>query len=271
MHQRLVPSALILLTSLLAFSGPASGQQTIWFSPLDIFNPVTTVVLTPGLPSTALRITAPAAPADAFVHLGLTLPSNATIQGVTVCYESSSLVNYISQTRLTRMTTPDATFVVLDDPTDHNLVLLECYSVATSVPVDGTITLSLRLQFTNNTDWIEIGAIGIRVMTTAGIEDPPAIPDAGAALRLHQNHPNPFNPTTLIEYDVVRDGEVELRVYNPTGQLVRTLVDRPLAGGRHAVEWDGRDDTGRALPSGAYYYRLIVGGEEASKQMVLLK
>ena len=61
-------------------------------------------------------------------------------------------------------------------------------------------------------------------------------------------------------------------MYSPGGQLVRTLVDRPSAGGRHAVAWDGKDDSGRALPSGAYYYRLTVGGEEeGAKRMILLK
>jgi hypothetical protein len=169
------------------------------------------------------------------------------------------------------MTTPDAATIIMDDGVDHNLALLECYTVDTSLPVQGLLTLSLRVEFSNTTDSIEIGGIGIETSAVAAIDAPPAVPEPEAAVLLHQNHPNPFNPTTRIEYEVARDAEVQLKVYDPAGRLVRTLVDGGSPSGRYAADWDGRDEGGNALPSGAYYYRLVVGGEEASKSMVLLK
>jgi hypothetical protein len=81
MHRRLVPSLVILLMSLLAFSGPALGQETILFSPLSLFNPTTTLTFTPGVPSTSVRITSSQV-GQGFVHLGLTVPSSVTIEGV---------------------------------------------------------------------------------------------------------------------------------------------------------------------------------------------
>jgi hypothetical protein len=132
------------------------------------------------------------------------------------------------------------------------------------------MTLSLRVEFTNTTDWIEIGAIGIRTSAVAGMSDSPATPQVGAAL-LAQNHPNPFNPSTLIGYEVAREGKTELRIFNVQGELVRTLVDRQSTPGTYEVEWDGRDDNGQSVPSGSYYYRLAVDGNEDAKRMILIK
>jgi hypothetical protein len=251
--------------------GQEMGQETIWFSPLGMSTNVSTLTIAPGQPSHAVRITSSATGGINFVNLGLTLPTSVTIDAVTVCYELASVANYISQTRITRMTTPDNAFVVLDDPTDHNLVTLECYSVDTAIPIQGVMTLAIRLEFTNTTDWIEIGAIGIRTSAVMGMADPPVVPEVAGATLLAQNHPNPFNPSTVIGYEVAREGKTELRIFNVQGELVRTLVDRQSTPGTYEVEWDGRDAAGRALPSGSYYYRIAVDGNEESKRMILLK
>lgn len=88
---------------------------------------------------------------------------------------------------------------------------------------------------------------------------------------LRANHPNPFNPTTTIEYSLALPGRVQIRVYDAAGHQVRTLVDRMEAGGNHQVDFDGRDDRGQALASGVYIYRLESGGITKSRKMVLLK
>jgi parallel beta-helix repeat protein len=87
------------------------------------------------------------------------------------------------------------------------------------------------------------------------------------------NYPNPFNPKTTIEY-VVPDagGAVRLAVYDLSGRLVRSLVDGEQPAGKHVAVWDGRDDRGRELGSGVYFYRLeIGGGYRTERKMVLLK
>ncbi|MDH5271362.1 MAG: T9SS type A sorting domain-containing protein, partial [Candidatus Krumholzibacteria bacterium] len=93
-------------------------------------------------------------------------------------------------------------------------------------------------------------------------------PLAGA---LSQNTPNPFNPTTTISYVLPAKGRAVLRVYAADGRLVRTLVDGVLDAGAHEMTWDGRDDRGRLVASGVYFYRLEAGRFQDAKKMVLLK
>jgi subtilisin family serine protease len=91
-----------------------------------------------------------------------------------------------------------------------------------------------------------------------------------AALR--QNSPNPFNPTTRIDYEIPGDKtHVRIAVYSVAGRLVRTLVDAVEDRGRRAVTWDGRDDAGRQLPSGVYFYRIETPSFSQQRKMVFLK
>jgi flagellar hook assembly protein FlgD len=91
------------------------------------------------------------------------------------------------------------------------------------------------------------------------------------AVRLDQNFPNPFNPTTAISFALDASSHTTLDVYDVRGALVRTLVDGPQPAGAHRVEWDGTDNSGRRVASGVYYYRLDTGTTEATRKMVLLK
>jgi hypothetical protein len=95
---------------------------------------------------------------------------------------------------------------------------------------------------------------------------------AVAPLRLEQNHPNPFNPTTSIEFRVPLGGEsVSLRIYDVAGKTVRTLANGVLDAGLHRRIWDGRDQDGSRVASGVYHYELRVGEHRASRRMLLLK
>ena len=92
------------------------------------------------------------------------------------------------------------------------------------------------------------------------------------AFSLADNFPNPFNPTTTIQYALPQAADVELTVYNVLSQPVRTLVAEHQSAGRYMVEWDATDDSGHRLSSGMYFYRLQVGGEfREVKKMLLLK
>ncbi|MBN2565241.1 MAG: T9SS type A sorting domain-containing protein, partial [Candidatus Eisenbacteria bacterium] len=93
-----------------------------------------------------------------------------------------------------------------------------------------------------------------------------------AQVALKGNYPNPFNPRTMIAYDLPRPSRVSMRVYNMAGRLVRTLLEnasRP--GGRNAEPWDGRTDSGEAVTSGVYFCRLEVDGKALTGKMVLIK
>ena len=101
-----------------------------------------------------------------------------------------------------------------------------------------------------------------------GLGYTPQLPEAHS---LSANYPNPFNPSTAIEYRVAADGLVHLRIYDLSGQLVRDLVSAHRMRGRHTVSWDSRDNSGARVASGVYYYTLDVGTQRFSRKMVLLK
>ena len=90
---------------------------------------------------------------------------------------------------------------------------------------------------------------------------------------LQQNYPNPFNHHTVIRFALPGTGQVELVIFNLTGQQVATLVDGVWEAGAHTVRWDGRDDKGRELASGVYLYRLRTGDRQQveTRKLVLVR
>jgi len=87
-----------------------------------------------------------------------------------------------------------------------------------------------------------------------------------------ENFPNPFNPRTAIHYTVpAPGGPVRLTVYDLRGRKVRTLVDDEKAAGEYLAVWRGRDDAGREVGSGVYFYRMEIGDYRVERKMVLLK
>jgi len=91
----------------------------------------------------------------------------------------------------------------------------------------------------------------------------------GAELR--QNFPNPFNPSTRIDFTLERAGSVELSVFDLAGRRVATLRQGALAAGDHHVVWDGRSDGGAPLPAGQYRYVLATAEGRVARSMVLVK
>lgn len=88
---------------------------------------------------------------------------------------------------------------------------------------------------------------------------------------ISQNYPNPFSGTTMIEYAVPVSGRVDLAVYDVTGKLVRTLVNDNQNVNYYRVAWDGRDNAGKLVASGVYFYKLTSGAFDKSMKMMYLK
>jgi hypothetical protein len=84
--------------------------------------------------------------------------------------------------------------------------------------------------------------------------------------QLHQNHPNPFNATTTIEFELFEDSHARLVVYDITGALVEILHDGDLGAGSHSIVWDAGGSA-----SGVYYYHLLSSEGSLTRRMVLLK
>lgn len=90
--------------------------------------------------------------------------------------------------------------------------------------------------------------------------------------QLGSNYPNPFNPTTTINFSIAADNFVKLEIYNVKGQMVRTLVAEDKSAGQHSVEWNGKDDNNRDVSSGIYFYKMQAGGRYTStRKMIMLK
>ncbi len=87
----------------------------------------------------------------------------------------------------------------------------------------------------------------------------------------HYARPNPFGPNTTIHFGLQRAGRVTLAIYNINGRRVRLLEDRPMSAGLHQVGWDARDDAGRPMPSGVYFYRLEESDNRMSGRLVLTR
>ncbi len=91
------------------------------------------------------------------------------------------------------------------------------------------------------------------------------------SITLADNYPNPFNPSTTIEFSVPTNSFVTLKVYNVLGQEVKTLVNQDIPAGSFSTVWDSDNNSGRQVSSGVYFYKLTVGENVISKKMMLLK
>jgi hypothetical protein len=98
------------------------------------------------------------------------------------------------------------------------------------------------------------------------IESPPKTP----GFVLFQNRPNPFREMTEIGYQVSTEGEITLEIYDTTGRVVFRHMET-VNPGQGSLTWNGRDNTGRLVPSGMYFLRLKTGGNWLTKKMTLVR
>ncbi len=89
--------------------------------------------------------------------------------------------------------------------------------------------------------------------------------------QLFQNFPNPFNSETLIHYRIPHSSRVKVVIYNVLGQKVKTLINSHQPAGSYVLKWDGRDDGGKPVASGVYFYRLTTGTEFKTRKLLLIR
>jgi hypothetical protein len=88
---------------------------------------------------------------------------------------------------------------------------------------------------------------------------------------LLQNYPNPFNPSTIIKFRLPVATDAQLTIFNVLGQTVRVLMSGSLSEGEHSFEWNGQNESGQAVQSGIYFYRLDTPSWSDVKKMTFLK
>ncbi len=145
------------------------------------------------------------------------------------------------------------------------------WTVGSFVPAAAS-GMSLQLvddASTGSTNWVERPATPNMAngLSTANEEN-----EVPAGFALHNNFPNPFNPTTSISYDLSTAGQVALDVYDTLGQRITSLFSGGQPAGSYTISWDGRDARGNVVSSGVYLYRLTLDGQASqTRVMTLLK
>ena len=134
----------------------------------------------------------------------------------------------------------------------------QLYVVTTSGNDGYSLESLVRIEFLPGSSWV-------------GVDGPGRTPSPLDASHLFQNRPNPFSPETHIAFELPLGGRAELQIYDVRGRLIRTLLDAKRPAGLQSVRWDGRDETGRAVASGVYFYSLTAPGVDENRRMILVK
>jgi hypothetical protein len=115
----------------------------------------------------------------------------------------------------------------------------------------------------NESEYSEVASIAL-----LSLVDVNGIPDN---YTLHQNFPNPFNPTTQIKYELPSDALVNINIYDVMGRKIKSLTNSNQSAGYHSLRWDATNNIGEAVSAGMYIYTIQAGEYRSTKKMVLLK
>ncbi len=120
--------------------------------------------------------------------------------------------------------------------------------------------------------WFDDIRISVRESGTSGMENEEwqGDPSLSVCSVLHQNYPNPFTTTTIVDYEISNDSQITLELYDISGRMVRTLVRDYLPAGKHSIEWDGNDDSGINVASGVYFCRLETADRSTQARKLML-
>ncbi len=151
-------------------------------------------------------------------------------------------------------------------PDDWSMV---CSAGPLNLPSGGDVTVAFAMvhgatlqEFLDNVD----AAQAAYNPATPVTEDLPV-----KMFRLDQNAPNPFNPQTVLTFEVAAPGRVSLAIYDVAGKLVRTLVDDTRPAGQFEATWNGMDDSGQRVSSGVYFAKYRAGDQEQTRKMTMVK
>ena len=134
--------------------------------------------------------------------------------------------------------------------------------------VEGTGTVQLDLFDLQNIDENIIVNLNIYTGSTVGIDISSVFPKQ---MVLYPAFPNPFNPVTIIRYNLPKDGLVNITIHDMMGRIVRTLGNSKQAAGLKSIQWNATNDVGHPVSAGPYLYTITSGYFKQTKKMVLLK
>ncbi len=129
----------------------------------------------------------------------------------------------------------------------------ELYSVRDISPDGNLLVGSGRIGITGQDEGYLLSLSG-----STSVDGSQTIP---GSFTLNQNYPNPFNPITMIRYTIPKLTNVQIKIHNSLGKLVRILLDEEKPAGNYTVTWDGKDNHESVVASGVYFYRLEATGK----------
>ena len=130
--------------------------------------------------------------------------------------------------------------------------------------LNNLISYYWRVKAENETGW-GVYSLWFK-FTTIGTSNITGNSEIPKEFRLYNSYPNPFNPSTIIKFDIPKPSFVKLIAYDILGREINTLVTEKLNAGRYEVNWDGSD-----YPSGVYFYRLVTDKYVDVKKMLMIK
>ena len=139
-----------------------------------------------------------------------------------------------------------------------------------AMDIDTGLHTTYLLVNSNDPDKQTVSVLCVLLVYPAGVFEfsSKPIPDAYGLL---QNYPNPFLRSTVIEYSLPENNYVNIKIFDITGSIVRTLVCKNKKAGYYKVIWDGRDTVGRDLPAGVYFCKFVVGNFTSTKKLILIR
>ncbi len=177
-------------------------------------------------------------------------------------------ISLLLSSRESTISVSDSTALVPDIPAGSWAQSTDPFVFTVSETIGDTVaTLWARIDANEGT-YSGAARIDLHIdLSATGAADEPET----AIFRFRPCYPNPFTLDTTMHLTLPATEPVTVRIYNPAGRLVTTLVDAPLAAGRHLIRWDGTDGTGNRVASGVYFVRLEAGPDEALRKVVLLR
>lgn len=183
--------------------------------------------------------------------------------------------NYTEFYVLTRIGTSDLynqSFKIIDISTGsiifekNDAAYYYSYPIVSDINNDGLLECSFtKYDFPYFTNYVyEVYNTGSPTVVVAGLP-------VNLNFELKQNFPNPFNPTTTIEYALEKSGFVSIDIYNIKGELVDNLYSGYRKEGTYREIWNGESKWGRKVSSGTYFYQISQAGSKEAKKMILLK
>ncbi len=133
---------------------------------------------------------------------------------------------------------------------------------------DAKITFVFSEAYLGDEIWLDNVSLS-EEGTLVGIED--ELENQSSKFSLSQNCPNPFNPSTTINFDLPSNEYVSLKIYDISGRLVKTLANHTMQAGSHSFNWDSRNESGMKVPSGIYFYTIEAGDYSKTVKMTLMK